>query len=142
MLALATHETTFDQPSGDAVVPDDWRTTLNALRVVALSCRVAARDDLFQACAMLSQTKAVARDAHARALVKCLREALGKAPIFYRPGEKHMSFDEAWLLRLIAATEANDGDSVTFLIASRIPPIHRRHIAFLARGIAAQAINF
>ena len=120
------------------VLPEDWRGVLNALRVTALNCRVAARDDLTRACALLSQSREQSRGAYASALVRCLTEALGKAPVFFRPGEAELSFDEAWLTRLLMATASGDQDSLAFLIRSRVPGIYQRNVAFLIKGTAEQ----
>ena len=116
--------------------PTGWRGTLNALRVIALECRVAAREDLFQACALLSNSRTKAQDAYARALFRCLTEAIGSNAVFHRPGVAELSFDEAWLTRLLIASHAGDDASVAFLIRSRVPKMHQRHIAFLIKGIA------
>lgn len=125
--------------SFDPVFQDEWRGTLNRLRVISLGCRAAAQTDLFRACALLSCKVETARDAHAQALLKCLRQAIGKTPVFYRPGTQHLSFDEAWLMQALIAVRAGDGDSLAFLIRSRVPVMYQRHIAFLLKGIAAQS---
>lgn len=120
------------------IVPDTWRGVLNHLRVIALGCRSAAQTNLFKACALLSNKENTARDAHARALVKCLEQAIAARPTFFRPGVKEVSFDEAWLIRTIAAARQGDTDSFSFLIRSRVPKLHQRHIAFLINGISEQ----
>ena len=125
------------QPPAPAL-QDEWRGVLNALRVISLGCRVAVQTDLFKACALLSNKEDTARDAHARALLKCLRQAIQKNPVFYRPGTDQLSFDEAWLMQLLIATKAGDGDSIAFLIRSRVPAMYQRHIAFLIKGISEQ----
>jgi len=114
------------------------REVLNRLRQVAMSCRVAPRTDLFKACALLSAQKALARDAHARALTRCLQQATGVRPVFFIPGEDELSFDEAWILQGVRAVRRSDDDSFAFLITSRIPQKHRRSISFLLRGVAEQ----
>jgi len=111
---------------------------LNELRMVALKCRVAARLDLFEACAMLSNDKTKARTAYAETLMKCLEQATGKRPLFYRPGCEDISFDEAWLTRLIVASIDDDQDSFDFLLRSRVPHWARRNFAFLIHSIAAE----
>lgn len=120
----------------------EWQGLLNHLRVIALECRVAAREDLFQACAMLSHKGNVARDAHARALLKCLRQALERPVTFYRPGTQEVSFDEAWLMQALGSKRAGDDDSFSFLIRSRVPRLHQRQIAFLLSGISEQFAHF
>lgn len=120
------------------VLPGEWRGVLNALRVVALQCRFAARTDLFEACALISNKENTGQDAFAQALFKCLREAVATKPVFYQPGTVELSFDEAWLIRALIATKQGDGDSLAFLIRSRVSKIHQRHIAFLIKGISEQ----
>ncbi len=80
----------------------------------------------------------MARDAHARALLKCLRQAVSDQPVFYRPGVAEVSFDEAWLMRAIMVIASGDQDSFSFLIRSRVPKLHQRNIAFLIKGISEQ----
>ncbi len=114
------------------------RPLLNHLRVVALKCRVSARTDLFEACAMLSTDKSVARAAHAETLMKCLAQATGKRPVMFRPGAEEVSFDEAWLARMVLAAATGDTDSFEFLIRSRVPHWARRNLAFLIHAVAAE----
>ena len=120
-----------------AVLPE-WRGLLNALRLIALECRVAAQTDLFMACALLSNKQDTARDAFARALLKCLRQAIHQKPVFFRSSTEEVSFDEAWLMRALVAARDSDSDSFAFLIRSRVPMLHQRNIAFLVKGIAEQ----
>ncbi|MCG3266874.1 hypothetical protein Yoon_03955 [Yoonia sp. I 8.24] len=123
-------------PQHDMTAP--WRDVLNTLRVIALECRVAAQMDLFKACALLSTQPETARDAHARALIKGLRQATSRATTFFRPGTTEISFDEAWLVQALSAIKRGDGDSFAFLIRSRVPREHQRNIGFLIRGISEQ----
>ncbi|QBF30467.1 hypothetical protein CFI11_04465 [Thalassococcus sp. S3] len=111
---------------------------LNHLRLTALGCRCAARADLFEACALLSSDKGQARDAYAEALIRCLGQALDNPPLFFRPGVSEVSFDEAWLMRLVAAFQGDDTASAAFLICSRVPKVHRRNLAFLAHSVSDQ----
>ena len=138
MLSLAPQFETRDAPRPAALIPGEWRGVLNALRVVALQCRSAARTDLFEACALISNKENTAHDAFAQALFKCLHEAVSVNPEFFQPGTVELSFDEAWLIRALMASKQGDGDSVAFLIRSRVPKIHQRHIAFLIKGISEQ----
>lgn len=117
-------------------IPFVWQGVLNRLRIIALDCRAAARADLFEACALLAHEEDTAHDAHARALLKCLRQAIACQPTLYQPGTAEVSFDEAWLIQGLAAAKAGDHDSFAFLIRSRVPKIHQRHIAFLIKGIS------
>ncbi|SLN51258.1 hypothetical protein PSJ8397_02680 [Pseudooctadecabacter jejudonensis] len=124
------------RPQPAQVLTGSERGTLNALRMVAMACRSAARTDLFQACALLSGERSVAQDAHARALTRGLHQALGRRPLFYRSGEVDVTFDEAWIIRAISASRTGDFDSFQFLLRSRIAKPYRRQIAFLVHAIA------
>ena len=119
------------------VDPRVW-PLLNHLRVVALTCRASARTDLFEACAMLSSDKTIARAAYSETLMKCLAQATGKRPVMYRPGAGEVSFDEAWLARLAVASAESDGDSFEFLLRSRVPAWARRNLAFLIHRVAGE----
>ena len=111
---------------------------LNDLRFLALECRAAARTDLFEACALLSGNPAVARSAHAAAFLRCLPEAIGRAPRLLRPGVSEVTFDEAWILRLLTSAAAGDGNSLGFLVRSRVEVWARRNFAFLVQSTADQ----
>ena len=112
------------------------RRVLEILRASAARSRSAPREDLFRACAMLSDNHGLSAWAAATALTRCLTQALGQAPVFFRRGAQETSFDEAWLLRIAASIRRNDDDSLIFCVASRVAPMHRRNIAFLARVIS------
>lgn len=121
----------------------DWlsvaeREILNHVRFVALNCRSAARTDLFKACATLAIDKPTARVAHVETFVKCLSQATGKSPVFYRPGVENLSFDEAWMMRLVRACQTEDGDSFRFLLHSRVVPQARRNLGFLISAMSDQ----
>ena len=139
MLSLPLLHQDYATPApAQGAIPDEWWGCLNTLRILALECRSAARTDLFKACALLSNKQDTARDAHARALMKCLDQAVAKRSVFYRPGVAELSFDEAWLMRAIIAANDADGDSLCFLIRSRVPVQYQRTISFLIVGISEQ----
>jgi hypothetical protein len=138
MLSLPLQLETRKKPRPAQVIPGEWRGILNALRVTALDCRVAARMDLFHACALLSNKENTARDAYSQALLKCLSEAISTKPVFFQPGTVELSFDEAWLIRALIASRSGDGDSLAFLIRSRVPKMYQRQISFLIKGISDQ----
>jgi len=110
------------------------RGFLDRLRWVALGCRAAARVDLFEACAVLSSDRHVADTAHAEVLVKGMSQAIGKPAVFYRPGVAEISFDEAWILRIVAAMDGGDDASLLFLLRSRVHPAACRNLGFLLRN--------
>lgn len=68
--------------------------------------------------------------------MRCLPEALGKAPVLYRPGEAELSFDEAWLMRLSEATARGDDDSAAFLLGSRVQRQDRRNLSYLIHSVS------
>lgn len=126
------------EPGDVAPLDEASRAVLNQLRLVALDCRAAARTDLFEACALLSMNNNVARTAHADALMKCLPQATGKTPKILRPGVSEVSFDEAWIMRLVACIWRGDTDSFEFLLRSRVQPWARRNIGFLIKSLSEQ----
>lgn len=138
MLSPSPRFDPIEAPRPAQVIPGEWRGVLNALRVTALGCRVAARTDLFHACALLSNNKDTGRDAFSQALFKCLSEAISSKPVFFQPGTVEISFDEAWLIRALIASRSGDDDSVAFLIRSRVPKMYQRQISFLIKGISDQ----
>lgn len=124
------------EPRRDGGFDADLLAGLNRLRLLALRCRAARRIDVFSACALLSLDRSEAAHAHAAAFLRALPQAFEKAPVFHIPGARDVSFDEAWILRLLQAIREDRGDSIAFLITSRVRACHRRQIAFLARGLA------
>ncbi|MEL7105188.1 MAG: hypothetical protein AAGM21_04660 [Pseudomonadota bacterium] len=114
---------------------------LSHLRVAGLACRAAPRRELFTACALLQVERTRHAGAYATALVQGLPEALGTRPVFLAPGEAKRSFDEAWLLRAMAAHRAGDRASFDFLIRSRITVHAHRSIGYLIAGLADATIR-
>ena len=135
-LRLNTYDNSAASAAVNAGLNDTALTALNYVRLVALGCRSAARTDLFQACAVLSHNKTVAQSAYAETLVKCLSQALGTKPVFFAPGVQEISFDEAWLMRLIQSSHRKDHHSFRFLIRSRVPHIAQRNLAFLIHSMS------
>lgn len=115
--------------------PDAW-AFLNHLRLVAMTCRVKPKTDLFEACALLKVERSASRDAHAEALMRCLSEAFGKQARLFAPGTVEQTFDEQWLMRLGMACRQGDKDSARFLLSSRVAFEHRRLVRFLIGRIA------
>ena len=135
-LRLITYDSSADSAAVNAGLNDTALTALNYLRLVALACRSAAWTDLLQACAVLSQNNTVAQSTYAETLVKCLSQALGTKPVFFAPGVQEISFDEAWLIRLIQSSHRKDYHSFRFLIRSRVPHIAQRNLAFLIHSMS------
>ncbi|WP_224815718.1 hypothetical protein [Hasllibacter sp. MH4015] len=130
---IQTSQTISPPQPGGATQPP-----LALIRVVGARCRVMARGDLFRACAMLSADRTRAAEAVATALLRAFDGLDGMPRLrLYQPGATERSFDEDWLLAALAAAERGDADSVTFLVARRVPRHARRQIAFLVRALAA-----
>lgn len=121
--------------AGEAAATDT--ALLNRLRLQNLRCRAAARTDLHGLYTQL----AAGGDAEPSAFVEALLLTLGQSPgghglQLFRPGAPEISFDERWLLSLIAALRRGDEASASFLLQSRIGRQDRRPVAFLAGGVA------
>ena len=139
MVSLAQVHPEYEPiPGHQKQISNEARSMLNHLRVVGMKCRVAARADMFEACALLATDKKKARIAHAEVLMRCLREAIGKHPTIFSPGTESLSFDEAWLVELIEAAARNDQPSFTFLLHSRVLPHARLSMTFLASSVSKQ----
>jgi hypothetical protein len=140
---MPTHALTKSLPTGVpghaddlATFPQDIRKALALLRVTGARCRVMARSDLFRACAMLSADKSRAAEAVATALIRGLTGGGGLPRLrLYQPGANEVSFDELWLLSALAAANRGDSDSLTFLLARRVPAHSRRQIGFLVMAL-------
>jgi len=145
-LALTRYETVADYKAPQPQkIPDAWRGVLNGMRLIALQCRAEARTDLFEACRLIPDPLQGQGDGQgdvfSLTLIRGLRPALMRQPVFYRPGVDEMSFDESWLIAALGALDKKDWDSFDFLIRSRVVPAHRRSIRFLLHGIIRQGRN-
>lgn len=117
---------------------ENYHCVLNRLRLCAMECRVAARADLFEACALLTLDGEDAKLTFMETFIKCLPDAT-RAPIkWYQPGATDITFDEAWVLRCLASIRKDDTSSLTFLLRSRITPSDQRYIGFLLVRISKQ----
>jgi len=114
------------------------RERLNTLRLCAMECRVAARTDLFEACALLRIDGEDAKRTFVTTFIKCFSEAVHGPVKWYRPGVIDVTFDEAWVLRCLASIEAGDHSSLEFLLRSRVAKSDRRYIGFLLGRISDQ----
>ncbi len=143
-MSAVRQQNSFDRPVASPAqqMPAQARGVLNALRIIAMECRAEARADVFEACALLSNERSVAQDAHARALIRCFGQVLGVRPVFYRPGTVQMSFDEAWLMRLVQCRRNGEWDSFQFLLRSRVGKDQRRNMAFLIGGVSERFDHF
>ncbi len=135
MTQAARHTRNDDSESS----PDTGEIALlDRLRCAARLARCKCYTDLFGACAALSGNPAVARQAAADVLMRCLSQALGRRPVLLREGETETSPDEAWLMALARALKGGDTASATFLLHSRVPAHQRRNLVFLLQNVIAQ----
>lgn len=142
MMPLFTAQSTADiycNNGGLEISIDGWlRDALNHLRMSALDCRVAARTDLFEACALLSLDGEDAKRTFAVTFVKCFPNAANTQIRWYRPGVAEFSFDEAWVLRCLTSIANDDESSLRFLLRSKIATNDRRYIGYLLGQISEQ----
>lgn len=112
------------------------RALLNRIRFLAASCRASAKLDLFEACRLLDMQTDAADEACLITLIRVMGQALDARPVFHRPGEADLSFDEAWLLSTIEARMRDDEDSYAFLVTRRIARDKRRTFGMLIFALA------
>jgi len=112
------------------VVEPEGVALINRLRLVGLRCRAARKAPPIEACRLIAEDDGGAPPA-LEMLMRSLPQALGRAPVLFAPGTAELSFDEAWLLQLIAALRAGDVSSVAFLLRSRVALHARRGLVFL-----------
>ena len=138
---MTTHALAFDtlDPAREVdPCPKDLVSVLNKLRFLMVTCRAAPRLDLMSACAVLSMEGEVAARRYADTLLRTLRDVLGRAPILHAPGTEGVSFDEAWLIRMIDRIKQGDEASMAFLLCRRVPRAQRSGVGFLVRGLARE----
>ncbi len=121
--------------TSDPGIRADIEPFLDHLRLTASAARCKSYVDLFGACASLSRERHVAFQAASDLLMRCLSQALGQRPVWFRPGEAETSFDEDWLLALARALKREDLSSATFLLHSRVPIHARRTLIALLRNV-------
>jgi hypothetical protein len=142
MLRLPEHNRTKDSfhSADKAALPlhGKDRDVLNRLRLCAMECRVAARVDLFEACALLTLEGEDAKRRFMDTFVRCLSDAFHRPVKWYHPGAQEVTFDEAWVLRCLSSIEAGDADSLSFLLRSRVARENRRYIGYLLGRISEQ----
>lgn len=134
-----TQPTKYERDDAHALANDCRnRIVLNRLRMSAMECRVAARTDLFEACALLTLEGEDAKRTFIATFVKCLSDAV-QAPVkWYQPGTADLTFDEAWVLRCLTCISLDDTSSLAFLLRSRVSAPDRRYIGYLLGRISEQ----
>ncbi|MEM9319723.1 MAG: hypothetical protein AAGA70_12065 [Pseudomonadota bacterium] len=123
------------QTQGPAV-PD--RALLDWLRGRAARARSCGSADCVEACAILgAQGRDVAAETCARLLFCSLPRLLENGRLrLYEPGAVEQHFDEAWLMAALSSVQRRDTDSLTFLLARRLPRWSWRSVHFLLQTLA------
>lgn len=138
---MTAHATAFPAaPDACPQVPEHLWPVLNRLRFQAVLCRAQARLDFFTACALIDPAAQVPSDDRMRMLLRVMGQALPSEPIFFRPGETELSFDERWLIAVIDAYARDDRDSLEFLVRRRVDPAKRRLFALLVSGVSDSTV--
>ncbi|MGB3245758.1 MAG: hypothetical protein WBB25_14585 [Sulfitobacter sp.] len=128
----------FIDPAPAQQITAKQREVLNHFRLAAMACRVSARTDLFEACALLSLDGEDARRTFVDTFIKCLSGAVQRKTTWFVPGAVEVSFDEAWVMRCLSSIWNNDTSSLDFLLKSRVGVADRRYIGFLLGRISEQ----
>ena len=133
---------TLSQPQNEAStygfsqIPGKDSGLLDFLRVTNQLCRAKSKIDLIPACEMLKAREEAALSAYVETLVRGLPSLLGRVARFHQPGSEELSFDEAWLIRIIHSYVAQDNTSVAFLLNSRVKREARPQLTYLLEKIS------
>ena len=111
------------------------RVDLERLRWMALRSRLAPKPDLERACFLLAGEEGVSFERFAIAFFRGLDARSARAMAFYRPGARHMSDDEVWLVRLVSAWRRGEERAAAALVSWRVEPASRRWLRFLSAGM-------
>ena len=118
--------------------PNHSDAALALLRVLMRTCRAKAHMPVFEACALLHHSPGQSAQVYADALLRSLVQALPNPPVIHAVAAPERSFDENWLLALLAAISREDHISATFLLRARLPLHYRRSVGWLAAQLAAR----
>ena len=121
---------------GFSEIPGKSSGLIDFLRVTHQLCRTKPKIDLINACDMLKAYEEAALSAYVETLVRGLPAALQRVVKFHNPGCDDLSFDEAWLIRTIQSHVLNDGNSLAFLLNSRVRKEVRPHLMYLIGKIS------
>ncbi|MEM9735871.1 MAG: hypothetical protein AAF908_04630 [Pseudomonadota bacterium] len=125
-IGLETHARVQPAPSPE----------LDRIRHCAMTCRLAPRGDENALCDLMRTGAVGGREAHLKALLRLLPIALDRRTVFHRPGTADVTFDEAWLMRLLESVRSGEPHNLIFGLASRLPRHFHGPILFLATGAA------
>ncbi|MEL6268065.1 MAG: hypothetical protein AAFR52_20920 [Pseudomonadota bacterium] len=111
-------------------------TLLQLLRTRAINTQLAPRVEPFRFCALIATAPDRGACSYVDGLLHVLPQALGRPLLVRRPGGATPSFDEAWIIGLIASMKRGDGASIQFALASRVSKPFRRPLAFILNGLS------
>ena len=109
---------------------------LNRLRWLALKSRLQPRPDIERACYLLAADRVRAIEPVANAFFRGLASQGSAAIELYRPGTRHPSNDEIWMLRLLAAFADGREKEASALVSWRVRQNGRRWMRFLAASLS------
>lgn len=108
------------------------RIDIDRLRWMALRSQLAPRPDLERACFLLAGETGVSFERFAIAFFRGLSASARCPMVFYRPGARHLSDDEIWLMRLVSAWRRGEEKGAAALVSWRVERPSRRWIRFLS----------
>ncbi|MEN3793105.1 hypothetical protein [Fulvimarina sp. MAC3] len=109
---------------------------LNRLRWLALKSRLQPRPDIERACYLLAAERVRAIEPVANAFFRGLASHGSTSIELYRPGTRHPSSDEIWMLRLLSAFEEGREREAAALVTWRVRQGGRRWMRFLAASLS------
>ncbi|MER0236652.1 hypothetical protein [Fulvimarina sp. MAC8] len=109
---------------------------LNRLRWLALKSRLQPRPDIERACYLLAADRVRAIEPVANAFFRGLASHGSTSIELYRPGTRHPSSDEIWMLRLLAAFAEGREKEAAALVTWRVRREGRRWMRFLAASLS------
>ncbi len=117
-------------------IPFKGSGLIDFLRVTHQLCRTKPKLDFIRACDILKAREEAALSAYVETLVRGLPAALQSATNFHNPGCSELSFDEAWLTRVIQTHINQDESSLAFLVRSRVKCDARSHLLYIIEKLS------
>ena len=108
------------------ILSSDELMLIEAVRDHAKQARSLPKMDVFKACELVQFDIELVTPDILSIFVRSLPQAFGRSTHFFPAGTLELSWDEKWLISLVAAVSRADYDSVHFLIKTGIKPIHQR----------------
>ncbi len=141
---MPPHHAAYPTPwslGSQPVMTADVQVFLDIVRSAVAREAVAPAETAFdphRTCELLTLDRHTTLRTYSTALGLSLQPALGAPPLLGHVGAAELTFDEAWLLRLLDRSRHVDAESVAFLISSRVTYRLRAAIAFLTEGVVSR----